>query len=95
MFRISFIFSVIFFTLVSCKKEYTCSCQQTYITTAYTQYGTYYPQSTTSNSFQNTFKDKEDGAIRKCKNIEKLSINTYGTGQAQRTSTETVECVLY
>jgi hypothetical protein len=95
MYRICFVFLIFCLTLVSCKKEYTCSCQQTYITTAYTQYGTYYPQSTTSNSFQNTFKGKEDEVTRNCKNFEKLSINTYGSGQAQRTSTETVECVLY
>lgn len=81
--------------LVSCTKEYTCSCQQTYVTTGYMQYGTYKPQTTTSSNFKNTFSGKEDDALKSCKNFEKLTIDTYGSGESQRTATEIVECELY
>lgn len=89
------IIMVLSFTLASCKKEYTCKCTQTYITTGYTQFGTYHPQSTTASTFQNTFKAKKDDAETSCKNFERVTINTYGSGESQRTATETVECELY
>lgn len=95
MYRISLILLILSTTLVSCKKEYTCTCQQTYITTAYTQFGVFHPQSTSSSTFRNTFKAKKADAEQICRNSENLSINTYGTGEAQRTATETVECELY
>ncbi len=94
-FLLPFSLLIIGAALLSCKKEYTCSCQQTYITTAYIQYGNYHPQSTISSSFKNTYKAKEDDARTSCKNFEKVAINTYGTGESQRTATETVVCELY
>lgn len=95
MFRLILIFSTLGITLLSCKKEYTCSCQQTVVTTPYIQFGVYYPQSTTSTGFKNTIKDKEDKAKSACKNYESVRINTWGSGESQRTTTETVECELY
>lgn len=95
MIKLTFIFSILCVALISCKKNYTCSCQQTYITTAYTQYGVYHPQSTTSSNFKNTYKEKEAVANTKCKDFERVTINTYGSGESQRTATETIECELY
>lgn len=95
MIKIISFFSILSVALISCKKDYTCSCQQTYITTGYTQYGVYHPQSTTSSNFKNTYKAKEDVAKTSCKNFERVTINTYGSGESHRTATETVECELY
>jgi hypothetical protein len=94
MIRTIFILAILSITIISCKKDYTCTCQQTYITTAYTQNGVYNPQSTTSSTFRNTYKMKEEKAESNCNGFEKVSINTYGSGASQRTSTETVECDL-
>ncbi|WP_133122118.1 hypothetical protein [Brumimicrobium salinarum] len=90
--RFLFLSSAIALTLISCKKEYTCSCVQTVTTSAYEQYGTYHPQATTANTFSNTIKAKQDEVESKCKKGENLNIQTYGTGEAQRTVTETVTC---
>lgn len=93
--RILFLFVFFSLGLVSCKKEYTCSCLQTYITTAYTQYGTFHPQSTTASEFKNAYKGKDEDAKSFCRSFERINIDTYGSGEAQRTATETVECELY
>ncbi len=95
MYKIIPVFLILFASLTSCKKEYTCSCQQTYVTTAYTQYGQFHPQSMSTTNFKNTWKLKEDAAKSNCKNYEKVSVNTYGSGESQRTATETIECELY
>lgn len=80
---------------VSCKKDYTCSCATTVVTTAYTQYGVYHPQQTDIYPFKNTWKSKEDDAIKRCKDFEKVQASTWGSGEAQRTMTETTACELY
>jgi len=90
--HILFILTIFSFTLLSCKKDYTCSCVQTYTTTAYVQYGTHHPQSTTVSSFSNTYKAKKDEAESICKKSESLNIQNYGSGESFRTATETVTC---
>lgn len=95
MIRALFMLTIVSFTLLSCKKDYTCSCEQTYVTTAYTQYGVFHPQSTTASTFKNSFKDKEDKAKKSCKNFENYQVDTYGSGESQRTATTIVKCELY
>ncbi|MFA5573528.1 MAG: hypothetical protein WC994_00590 [Brumimicrobium sp.] len=86
-----------FFTFIftSCKKDYACNCTSTTLTTAYTQYGVFYPQETNVSQFNNTITDKEDEAKSKCKLFEKISVNSFGSGESYRTMTTTVECELY
>lgn len=81
--------------LLSCKKDYTCACQQTVTTTAYMQYGTYYPQKTDIYTFKNFTKTKKDKADSWCKSFENVRANTYGTGESQRTVTEVTTCEVY
>jgi hypothetical protein len=92
MLRILGFLSLFSLTFTSCKKDYTCACQQTVTTTAYTQYGTYYPQKTDINTFKNFTKTKKDKADSWCKNFENVRANTYGTGESQRTVTEVTTC---
>lgn len=94
MLRFTFLVLALSFTLVSCKKNYTCSCVQTVTTTAYTQYGTYYPQKTTANTFKNFLKNTEDKAESACKNFENFRMDNYGSGESYRTTTESTECEL-
>lgn len=95
MIRTLLMLAVVGLSFTSCKKDYTCKCVQTYVTTAYTQYGIYHPQSTTASTYSNTFRGKEDDAESWCRNSESYSVNTYGSGEAQRTATTVVDCELY
>ncbi len=86
------IFSLLSLAIVSCKKDYTCTCVQTSTTTAYTQYGVYHPQSITASTFRNTFKAKKDEAESICNNWESTTINSYGSGESHRTMSTIVSC---
>ncbi len=81
--------------MVSCKKNYTCSCLQTVTVPAYTNGGVYHPEQITMNTITNTFtstkKDSESG----CKMGE--SIHSYTSpyeAQGQGPTVETVTCEL-
>lgn len=80
--------------LGSCKKDFSCSCVQTYTTTGYIQFGVYRPPTTTASTFRNTYTAKKDEGESMCNAYESLTINTYGTGESQYTATTTVTCEL-
>lgn len=82
------------FMLSSCKKDFSCACVQTYTTTAYTQFGVYRPPTTSATTFRNTYEAKKDEGESICNGYESVTINTYGTGEAQYTATTTVTCEL-
>lgn len=96
MIRLFFPLVVLIVLTTSCKKDYTCSCVQTNTTTAYTQYGKFYPQKTDANTFKNTYRTrKKDEAITSCKNNESFRMDTYGSGESQRTVTFDISCEVY
>lgn len=54
-------------TLVSCKKDYTCTCTSTTYTPEFSYGGsTYQDESTTTTSSSSTINDKKDDAKASC-----------------------------
>jgi hypothetical protein len=81
--------------LVSCKKNYTCSCLQTVTVPAYTNGGQYYPEQITMNTVTNTFKSTKKDSESGCKMGE--SVNSYPSPYAaigQGPTLEIVTCEL-
>lgn len=92
MMRPLFISILLVSTMISCKKDYTCTCVQTNVTTSYSEYGNYYPQTITSNTESNSLNSKKNDAASKCKKYDRINVETHGDGNSQRTVTETVTC---
>lgn len=92
MIRSIFILTFLIFTLISCKKDFTCSCMQTNVTSAYSEYGNYYPETTTSETYSNSINSKKNESESNCKKSDGVSTETYGSGVSQRTVTATVVC---
>ncbi len=90
-----FLFCIVLgFSLTACKKEFSCACVQTYTTTGYTQFGVYRAPTTTATTFRNSYEAKKDEGESICNSYESVTINTYGTGEAQYTATNTITCEL-
>lgn len=79
--------------LTSCKKEYTCSCLQTYTEPGYSYNGQNYQQYTTINSVNFSYKAKKKDAESVCKKNEyvKTYPATYAA-QGQGPFVETFTC---
>jgi hypothetical protein len=80
---------------VSCKKNYTCTCVQTYNAPAYTYNGVDHPADIRINTFTNTFKSTKKDSESGCKMGE--SIHSYPStyeAQGQGPTVETVTCEL-
>ena len=81
--------------LSSCKKEYTCNCEQIVIAPPYTNNGKVYSQQISVSTFSNSFKSKKNESESICKKAE--SVKTYPStysnlGQGQ--TVETITCEL-
>lgn len=94
MIRSLFILTVLSFTLISCKKDYTCSCVQTIINSPKTQNANSLPESTIINNNSHPLRAKKGEAESKCKIDEMNTTETFGSGNNQRVTTETVTCEL-
>jgi hypothetical protein len=81
--------------LVSCKKDYTCSCVQTNTEPAYSYNGQDHPAVIRVNTITNTFKSKKKDAESGCKQGEYIHsyLSPYAA-QGQGPIVETLTCEL-
>jgi hypothetical protein len=76
--------SIKILTVSSCKKDYTCVCENTVIFPAYTNSNNQYvPQEIVSSSYSNTISSRKKDADSDCKKLETSFFTSYQSAQGQ------------